>query len=152
MVFIGYAFFMTFLKTYCWSAVGINFILGAWVIQWSILTNNLWKNAFNAKWSTIEISLDTIINADYAAVSVLVAVGAVLGKLDFLQYIFMATFQTFFYSLANTIRLISFKTIDLGGSMFIHTFGAFFGLSVSLAYNGKIKDFNKGRKILLNFT
>jgi ammonium transporter Rh len=143
MVFIGFAFLMTFLKTYRWSAIGINFILSAWVIQWSILTNSLWKRVFDNKWSIIEISMETIINAEFAAVSVLVAVGAVLGKLNFFQYIFMATWQTIFYSLANTIRLQVFKAIDLGGTMFIYTFGAIFGLAVSLAYQGIIKDFKR---------
>jgi len=143
MIFIGFGFLMTFLKTYSWSAVGINFIVAAFVIQWSIITNGLWKNVMKVKWSTIEISMDTIIDADFAAASVLIAVGAVLGKLNFIQYMFMAGFQTVFYSLAYNIGIYQFKAVDIGGSMFIHAFGAYFGIAASFAYKGKTKDFKR---------
>ncbi len=143
MIFIGFGFLMTFLKTYSWSAVGMNFIVGAFVVQWSIITNGLWKNAVKNQWSTIEISIDSIIDADFAAASILIAVGAVLGKLNFLQYMFMAIFQTVFYSLAYNIGIYKFKAVDIGGSMYIHAFGAYFGLAASLAYRGKTKNFKR---------
>jgi ammonium transporter Rh len=141
MIFVGFGFLMTFLKRYCWSAVGMNFIIAAFVIQVSMITNGFWKNIVKTQWSIIEISMDTIIDADFAAGSVLIAVGAVLGKLNFIQYIFMAIFQTFFYSLSYNLGQFQLKAFDIGGSIFIHTFGAYFGLAVSYAYNGKIKDF-----------
>ena len=37
MVFIGFGFLMVFLKTHSWSAVGFNFIISCWAIQWTIL-------------------------------------------------------------------------------------------------------------------
>lgn len=37
MMFIGFGFLMTFLKRYGFSAVGINFVLAAFVIQWAML-------------------------------------------------------------------------------------------------------------------
>lgn len=143
MIFVGFGFLMTFLKTYSWSAVGLNFIIAAWVIQISILTNGLWKNAIKGKWQTIQISLDTIIDADFAAGAALIAFGGVLGKLNFLQYIFMASFQTVFYSLTFAVGAYVFKVVDIGGSMFIHAFGAYFGVFASLAYKGKVKNFRK---------
>ena len=143
MIFVGFGFLMTFLKTYSWSAVGLNFIVATWVIQFSILTNGFWKNVIKNKMETIEISLDTMIDADFAAGAALIAFGGVLGKLSFMQYIFMATFQTIWYSLTFAIGVYSFGAIDIGGSMFIHAFGAYFGLACSFAYQGKIKDFSK---------
>lgn len=38
-----------------------------------------------------------------------------------------------FYALNEAIGLAEFKAADIGGSMLIHTFGAYFGLGVSLA-------------------
>jgi len=143
MIFIGFGFLMTFLKTYSWSAVGMNFILGAWVIQFSIITLGCWKNAIKGKWETIEISLDTIVDADFAAGSILIAFGGLLGKLNFIQYLFMATFQTIIYSLVFAIGAYYFKAVDIGGSMYIHAFGAYFGLAASLAYQGRTKNFNR---------
>jgi ammonium transporter Rh len=37
MMFIGFGFLMTFLKRYGYSAVGFNFLIAAYVLEWSIL-------------------------------------------------------------------------------------------------------------------
>jgi ammonium transporter Rh len=57
----------------------------------------------------------------------------------------MATIEIFFYALNESILYELFKVTDIGGSMVIHTFGAYFGLSVALFYRGEeaIKDKNK---------
>ena len=49
----------------------------------------------------------------------------------------MATFEVFFYCLNGAILTNIFKVNDIGGSMIIHTFGAFFGLSVAMFYQPK---------------
>lgn len=49
----------------------------------------------------------------------------------------MATFEIFFYCINEAIIVEIFKVMDIGGSMVIHTFGAFFGLSVALFYQAK---------------
>jgi ammonium transporter Rh len=49
----------------------------------------------------------------------------------------MATFEVFFYCLNEAILIEIFKVFDIGGSMVIHTFGAFFGLSVAFFYQSK---------------
>jgi ammonium transporter Rh len=36
MIFIGFGFLMTFLKRYCYGAIGFNFFVAALVIQWDI--------------------------------------------------------------------------------------------------------------------
>jgi ammonium transporter Rh len=36
-MFIGFGFLMTFLKRYGFSSVGFNFLITAYVIQWSLL-------------------------------------------------------------------------------------------------------------------
>lgn len=46
----------------------------------------------------------------------------------------MATLEIFFYCINEAILIEIFKVFDIGGSMVIHTFGAFFGLSVALFY------------------
>lgn len=37
MVFVGFGFLMTFLQRYGFSAVGFNFLLAAFGIQWALL-------------------------------------------------------------------------------------------------------------------
>jgi hypothetical protein len=46
----------------------------------------------------------------------------------------MATIEVCFYSLNLQILEQIFHTADIGGSMTIHVFGAFFGLSVAAVY------------------
>jgi ammonium transporter Rh len=57
----------------------------------------------------------------------------------------MATIEIFFYSLNESILVNIFLVNDIGGSIIIHTFGAYFGLSVALFYRGQeaIEDKNR---------
>jgi len=41
MIFIGFGFLMTFLKRYGYSAVGVNLLLAAFVIQWALIVRGL---------------------------------------------------------------------------------------------------------------
>ena len=46
-----------------------------------------------------------------------------------------------FYSANEAINIYVFQAADVGGSMLIHTFGAYFGLAVSvMLYNKKATD------------
>jgi ammonium transporter Rh len=86
-----------------------------------------------------------LIQADFGAGAVLISFGAILGKVNLFQLWTMATIEVFFYCLNETILMELWKVNDIGGSMVIHTFGAYFGLSVALFYRGKeaIEDKNK---------
>jgi ammonium transporter Rh len=37
MMFVGFGFLMTFLKRYGYGAVGFNFIVAAYVLEWALL-------------------------------------------------------------------------------------------------------------------
>ncbi|KAK2107474.1 hypothetical protein P7K49_012639 [Saguinus oedipus] len=45
MVFVGFGFLMTFLQRYGFSAVGFNFLLAAFGIQWALLMQG-WFHSF----------------------------------------------------------------------------------------------------------
>jgi ammonium transporter Rh len=81
MIFIGFGFLMTFLKKYSWSAVAKNFLLAAWTVQFAILTIGFWKAVLTNGWhEKIDLDLHKLVDADFAAGSILIAFGAVLGK------------------------------------------------------------------------
>ena len=42
MIFIGFGFLMTFIKTHRWTALSFNFILSIWALQWGILSNGFY--------------------------------------------------------------------------------------------------------------
>ena len=64
--------------------------------------------------------------------------GAVLGKASPFQLVIITFFELMFYSANEAINKFVFQAADMGGSMLIHTFGAYFGLAVSIMlYNRK---------------
>lgn len=61
----------------------------------------------------------------------LIAFGAVLGKVGPLELLVMVVVGVFGYSLNEDLLYNELKIYDVGGSIVIHCFGAFFGLVVS---------------------
>lgn len=43
MIFVGFAFLMTFLKRYGYSATGLNLFAGAIVIQWALICRGFFE-------------------------------------------------------------------------------------------------------------
>ena len=138
MMFIGFGFLMTFLKKFWFSSLGMNFWLAALTLQWYILVSGFWHAVLDNSWmQKIQVNIDSFINGDFAAASILICFGAVLGKVSFNQMTLIALVQLVFYSLNEALALTWFKIADIGGSMLIHTFGAYFGLTVSFFVTNK---------------
>jgi len=128
MIFIGFGFLMTFLKHYNWSAVGFNFLLGAVAIEWYYIVDLIFHKG------NLSVSYATMFNCEFAAGACLISFGALLGKVSHLQLVVMALFEIIFYKLNEHTALHWEKTAgfrDVGGSMIIHAFGAYFGLAAS---------------------
>ena len=83
-------------------------------------------------WSKTKLDIKSLINSDFAAGAVMISFGAVLGKASPLQLMLMAVFEVIFHAANETIGVLYFGAVDMGGSIFVHTFGAYFGLSVSM--------------------
>ncbi|XP_048185589.1 ammonium transporter Rh type C isoform X1 [Perognathus longimembris pacificus] len=128
MVFLGFGFLMTFLQRYGFSALGFNFLLAALGIQWALLMQG-WFHSF--KDGHILVGVENLINADFCVASVCVAFGAVLGKVSPIQLLLMTFVQVTLFSVNEFILLNLLLVKDAGGSMTIHTFGAYFGLTVT---------------------
>eukprot|EP00825_Cyclidium_porcatum_P024347 TRINITY_DN267_c0_g1_i12.p1 TRINITY_DN267_c0_g1~~TRINITY_DN267_c0_g1_i12.p1 ORF type:complete len:574 (-),score=88.47 TRINITY_DN267_c0_g1_i12:370-2091(-) len=137
MVFIGFGFLMVFLKKHSWSSVAINMFVAAWSIQIYILFKFMWVSIWEESNMNVLITTDLLIQADFAAAAVLISFGAVLGKVTAFQMFILAIIETYFYSINERILYYSIMVTDLGGTMVIHTFGAFFGLAVSAVFSKK---------------
>uniref|UniRef100_A0A8C5SGW4 Rh family C glycoprotein n=1 Tax=Laticauda laticaudata TaxID=8630 RepID=A0A8C5SGW4_LATLA len=128
MIFVGFGFLMTFLQRYGFGAVGFNFLLAAFGIQWALLMQG-WLHTFEH--GKILIGVESLINADFCVGSVCIAFGAILGKVSPIQLLIMTLFQVTLFSVNEYILLDLLHVKDAGGSMTIHTFGAYFGLTVT---------------------
>jgi ammonium transporter Rh len=42
MIFIGFGFLMTFIKTGALNALCLNWVISIWAVQWGILSNGFW--------------------------------------------------------------------------------------------------------------
>jgi ammonium transporter Rh len=143
MVFIGFGFLMTFLKTHSWSAIGFNFIIACWAIQWTILCEGFWNMSLvgNAI-APIELNVKSLIIGDYGAAACLITYGALVGKVTFAQMYMLVTLEVIFYTLNKVICIRVLGAVDAGGSMTIHMFGAYFGLTSTFFFKSRkaIKD------------
>lgn len=83
------------------------------------------------EWHLIEVNIKTLVLADFCVASVLNAFGGVLGKMSPFQLMAMALCQAFLYALDEAIFFELFEGVDAGGSITIHIFGAYFGLTTT---------------------
>ncbi|XP_041693992.1 ammonium transporter Rh type C 1 [Coregonus clupeaformis] len=130
MIFVGFGFLMTFLKRYSFGAVGFNFLIAGFGLQWALLMQG-WFHSLDPMDGKIKIGVESMINADFCVASCLIAYGAVLGKVSPVQLMVMTLFGVTLYAVEEYIILSLIHARDAGGSMVIHTFGAYYGLSIS---------------------
>ena len=130
MVFVGFGMLHTLLKKYSWSSITINMVAIAFSFQIALFANLLWANAFREKWQTGILNFESFIKSIINSCSVIVSLGCVLGKLSTTQYILMIILETFVCSLNYQLCDVKLETIDVGGALYIHTFGTIFGLAV----------------------
>jgi ammonium transporter Rh len=141
MIFIGFGFLMTFLKKYGLSAVSLNMMIAVICLQWATLVIG-WFHLHNGK---IQLNLtDSMLFSDFAAAAVLITFGVVLGKTTPLQLIILALIEIVLFTVNEIIGRKYLKAIDAGDTIFVHLFGAYFGLACSrVMYNKKYEGSSK---------
>ncbi|XP_074652649.1 ammonium transporter Rh type B-B-like [Tubulanus polymorphus] len=127
MIFVGFGFLMTFLKKYGFSSMGYNFLISAICIQWFMLIHGF----FHLHDGKILIGQTSLITADFSAAAVLISFGAVLGKTSPLQLVIMCMLEIPIFAVNEWVAVNYLMPVDIGGSMIVHTFGAYFGLAVA---------------------
>lgn len=131
MMLIGFGFLMTFVKGYTWSALSYTFFINALVLQLYPLLQGFWHRVFHNHWTSIYIEVNerSFTAASYSVASMLIAFGAVLGKVGPFELLIMSLFGIVGYTLNEDIVYNVLGCFDAGGSMPIHTYGAYFGLA-----------------------
>jgi len=157
MIFIGFGFLMTFLKKYGLSAVSLNMMISALCIQWTILVSGflhphydhceheeedgghmkraakkaLYNSNCSPNWPWIDINIVTLLNADFATAAVLITFGVVLGTTSPVQLVIMSIIEIVLFNVNEVIGRSYLKAVDAGDTIFVHLFGAYFGLAIS---------------------
>ena len=131
MLLVGFGFLMVFVKKYGRSALTATYLLVSVSLPLYIL-----MESYHGIDNSAGI-IDKLILAEFAAASLLICAGAVLGRLKMYQYLLLGLMFVPFYALNEWIvlngglGLITGKVVDTGGSIIIHAFGAIFGLGVA---------------------
>ena len=71
-----------------------------------------------------------MISADFATAAVLISFGVVLGVTSLLQLIIMTVIETIIFFVNEVIGRVYIRAVDAGDTIFVHLFGAYFGLAV----------------------
>jgi len=132
----GFAFLYTFLRKYAYSAIGYCFFLVCWAFELTILWRVLWDNVYhnsNGTWHKGDLTIGYLIEGMYGAATVLISYGAIVGRCGPIKLILITFLEVFFYTLNTYICLLVFQSMDLGGTVTIHLFGAYFGLALGWA-------------------
>lgn len=143
MLLIGFGFLMVFVRKYGRSALTATFLLVSISLPMYMVikTTGIMGRAFD--------EMEQLILAEFGAASLLIAAGAVLGRLKMPQYILLGMLFIPAYAfnewivLGGGLGIIDIGgVLDTGGSIVIHAFGAIFGLGVALTMTTK-KEFEK---------
>ncbi len=141
MLLVGFGFLMVFVKKYGRSALTATYLLVSIAIPLYFL-----KASYGIMGEENGM-VDKIILSEFAAASLLICAGAVLGRIKFWQYLLLGLCFVPTYALNEWILLggglglIPAGTVmDTGGSIVIHAFGALFGLGAIMSLT-TIKDY-----------
>jgi ammonium transporter Rh len=131
MLLIGFGFLMVFVKKYGRSAITATFLLVSVSIPMYLAIKGI--GVFEEK-----TEIEQFILAEFGAASLLIAAGALLGRIKIYQYMILGLLFIPFYILNEVIVLDDhFNVIgtvaDTGGSIVIHAFGAIFGIAAAIS-------------------
>jgi ammonium transporter Rh len=139
MLLIGFGFLMVFVRKYGYSSVTTTYLLVALSLPLYMLVRPyLWGSA-SALTAT---NISMLIFAEFAAASLLIAIGGPLGRLNTSQYLLVGLLFTPLYAF-NEWLLFSGAIIPVGaildtaGSISIHAFGAYFAFGLIIMLTAK---------------
>jgi ammonium transporter Rh len=139
MLLIGFGFLMVFVRKYGFTSLTTTFLMVAISLPLYMLVRPyLWGSA-SALTAT---NISMLLFAEFAAASLLIAIGGPLGRVNTSQYLFIGLLFTPLYAL-NEWLLFSGALIpagavlDTAGSISIHAFGAYFAIGLIIMLTSK---------------
>ncbi|NXE67962.1 RHBGB protein, partial [Calcarius ornatus] len=130
MLVVGLGLLLTFLPRYGFSALTHNFLLLNFSAQWALVLQGLLHRFHHGH---IHLDLHKLLLSEFAAVTVLISVGAILGRASPCQLLVMATCEIPLYLASEWVIVTCLGVLDVGGTITIHVFSCYFGLGVSKA-------------------
>merc|ERR1719454_1931864 len=137
MMFVGFGYLMTFLKSYGLGAVGFTALITCLGVEYAIIIES-----FMGKGS-LTIDFLSLLNGNFAVAAVLISFGGLIGKISPMQITVLTLVELLCYCANKVFFLKQYESspliADCGGTIIIHVFGAYFGLC-ACSVIGKPKD------------
>jgi ammonium transporter Rh len=139
MLLVGFGFLMVFVRKYGYSATTGTFLVVAAGLPLYFLLRSTGVISVE---SLPAPSISTLLLAEFAAASALIAMGAVLGRLRVYQYALLGALVVAAYMVNEWLVLdgglsITKGFVDAAGSIVIHSFGAYFGIGLAIVLTNK---------------
>ena len=137
MLLLGFGFLMVFLRGHEFTSLTATFLAVSIAVPVYLLVKSFLPGEFEV------MNISGFLYAEFAAASLLICMGAVLGRLKMDQYFVLSILFTVAYIFNEWLLLESglFEGfLDTGGSVAIHAFGAYFGLGVVATTAKKFQD------------
>jgi ammonium transporter Rh len=135
MLLVGFGFLMVFVKNYGYSATTGTYLVVAVSFPLYLFLRS--TGVISAE-AVAADSVKSLLLAEFACASALIAMGAVLGRLRVYQYALLGAVIVPAYMLNEWMVLdgglsLTHGFTDSAGSIVIHAFGAYFGLGIAVA-------------------
>ena len=127
MMLVGFGYLMTFLRWYGLGAVGLTMLVTALGVEVSLLVEPLLEG------TDVTVGIMALLRSNFAVAAFLISFGGLIGKVNPTQIVVLVLLETVFYCANKQLLMLQWLGIaDVGGTIIIHMFGAYFGLAVAL--------------------
>lgn len=127
MMFVGFGYLMTFLKSYGLGAVGFTMLITCLGVEWAIVVESYMGKG------NLDIDFMSLLNGNFAVAAVLISFGGLIGKVSPLQILGLVLLEILAYCVNKVYLLKQYNDhpliLDCGGTIIIHVFGAYFGIA-----------------------
>lgn len=132
MLLIGFGFLMVFVRKYGYTSITATYLIVALSLPlYMVIRPYLWGSASDLTIANISM----LLFAEFAAASLLIAIGGILGRVNTSQYLLIGLLFTPIYALNEWLLfsgalIPSGAFLDTAGSISIHAFGAYFSIGM----------------------
>lgn len=132
MLLIGFGFLMVFVRKYGYTSITATYLIVALSLPlYMVIRPYMWGSTSDLTIANISM----LLFAEFAAASLLIAIGGILGRVNTSQYLLIGLLFTPIYALNEWLLfsgalIPSGAFLDTAGSISIHAFGAYFSIGM----------------------
>jgi hypothetical protein len=94
MILLGFGFLNSFLKHYSWTGLALTIIACVLSTEFGLFMLICWRAIFTVEWNFGRFNFQHLLDANLCAGSVIISLGAVLGKISMAQYLILILTET----------------------------------------------------------